>query len=257
MGRFLANVPVKMSSYGVLTMGILSNVLTIIAISAGIAILIFMAYYFIHNRHSSDDMFEDMEGEEFEKYCAELLTNKGFENVEMTPGSHDFGADILADYEGVTYAIQCKCYSDMVGVKAVQEAYAGRDFYDCMVAVVMTNQFFTKSAIQCAEKLHVILWNGEYLDNMIRKYGSGSKELSKVSHLESQKTKSEIKAEKEMKAAEKAAEKVAKLRHKQKPISGDGIEFDSLDDIEDKSEIIEEQVVTNTSIKENEDDSEQ
>ena len=45
-----------------------------------------------------------------------------------------------------------------VGNKAVQEAYAGANFYDCDKAVVMTNITFTKSATQLAQKLDVELW---------------------------------------------------------------------------------------------------
>ena len=41
----------------------------------------------------------------------------------------------------MTYAIQCKRYNAPVGVKAVQEAYAGRDYYDRMVGCVLTNQY--------------------------------------------------------------------------------------------------------------------
>ena len=77
--------------------------------------------------------FDTLEGHEFEYYCAELLRKKGFIDVEVTKGSGDYGADILAEKDGVTYAIQCKCYTAPIGVKAIQEAYAGRDYYDRMV----------------------------------------------------------------------------------------------------------------------------
>ena len=119
-------------------------------------------------RGDNDDLiFEDMEGKEFESYCAELLEAKGFENVEMTPDSHDYGVDIIADRDGISYAIQCKCYSDSVGVRAVQEAYAGRDYYGSMVGVVMTNQYFTKNAVEYAGKLRILLWDGDYVMKLI------------------------------------------------------------------------------------------
>ena len=65
---------------------------------------------------------DEMEGAEFEKYCARLLEKRGFIDVNITKASGDFGVDILAEKEGVTYAIQCKRYTDPVGVKAIQEA---------------------------------------------------------------------------------------------------------------------------------------
>ena len=108
-----------------------------------------------------------MEGHEFEYYCADLLKNKGFLEVEVTKGSGDYGVDILAEKDGITYAIQCKCYQTPVGVKAVQEAYAGRDYYDRMVGVVMTNQYFTSPAVDAARKLKILLWDRGYLDGML------------------------------------------------------------------------------------------
>lgn len=120
----------------------------------------------------SKDVFEDMEGHEFEHYCAGLLEQRGFVEVEVTKGSGDFGIDILAEKEGVTYAIQCKRYHAPVGVKAVQEAYAGRDYYDRMVGVVMTNQYFTTPAVEAAKKLKILLWDGGYLESMMEETGA-------------------------------------------------------------------------------------
>ncbi len=117
-------------------------------------------------RYPSD--IDMMEGHDFEYYCAELLRRRGFQEVEVTRGSGDYGIDILAEKDGVTYAIQCKCYSAPVGVKAVQEAYAGRDYYDRMVGAVLTNQYFTQPAVEAAKKLKILLWDRGYLESMIR-----------------------------------------------------------------------------------------
>ncbi len=117
-------------------------------------------------RKRPDDM-DLMEGHDFEYFCADLLRKHGFLNVEVTRGSGDYGIDILAEKEGITYAIQCKRYHSTVGVAAVQQAYAGKDYYDCMVGVVMTNQYFTKSAVEVAGKLKIILWDRGYLQMMM------------------------------------------------------------------------------------------
>ncbi len=108
-----------------------------------------------------------MEGHDFEYYCAELLRKHGFLEVEVTKGSGDYGIDILAEKDGITYAIQCKCYATPVGVKAIQEAYAGRDYYDCMVGAVLTNQYFTTPAVEAAKKLKILLWDRGYLESMM------------------------------------------------------------------------------------------
>ena len=99
-----------------------------------------------------------MDGFQFEHRCAELLRYRGFHKVTVTKGSGDQGVDILAQKNGLKYGIQCKYYSHPVGNKAIQEAYAGADFYDCDAAMVMTNNTFTRAARELAEKLEVELW---------------------------------------------------------------------------------------------------
>lgn len=108
-----------------------------------------------------------MEGHDFEVFCAELLRKRGFLDVSVTKGSGDYGVDILAEKDGITYAIQCKRYDTPVGVKAVQEAYAGRDYYDRMVGAVLTNQYFTTPAVEAAQKLKILLWDRGYLESML------------------------------------------------------------------------------------------
>lgn len=126
-----------------------------------------MLIYIFFRRRRRPGLMDDMEGHEFEYFCAELLKKRGFAEVEVTKGSGDYGIDILAEKEGVTYAVQCKCYAAPVGVKAVQEAYAGKDYYDRMVGAVMTNQYFTAPAVEAARKLKILLWDRGYLDSMM------------------------------------------------------------------------------------------
>lgn len=126
---------------------------------------IFAGKYF-GKRFKTTNM-DEMEGVDFEKFCADLLSRRGFDEIELTKKSGDYGIDILAQKEGVTYAIQCKRHSEPVGVKAVQEAYAGRDYYDRMVGAVMTNQYFTASAVEAAKKLKILLWDRGYIESML------------------------------------------------------------------------------------------
>lgn len=143
------------------------------ALRAGILILIVLAgaavvlYILRRARRGRPVPMDEMEGHDFEYYCADLLADNGFSDVQVTRGSGDFGVDILARQGDVTYAVQCKCYDGPVGVAAVQEVYAGRDFYDCMVGVVMTNQYFTNPAKQLAGKLKIILWDRDVLETLV------------------------------------------------------------------------------------------
>ena len=140
---------------------------TIILLSALILLAGGAVFFLFRGRRRRGNVFDDMEGHEFEYFCAQLLENHGFTEVEVTKGSGDYGIDVLAQKDGVTYAVQCKRYSAPVGVKAVQEAYAGRDYYDRMVGAVMTNQYFTAPAVEAAKKLKILLWDGGYIESMM------------------------------------------------------------------------------------------
>lgn len=120
-----------------------------------------------HNSTSIISKVDSMDGHNFEHWCAELLQKNGFYNVEVTPGSGDHGVDVLAEKEGVRYAIQCKCYSHDLGNTPVQEVYAGKEMYRCQVGVVMTNRYFTKGAKELAEKTRVLLWDRDKIQQMI------------------------------------------------------------------------------------------
>ena len=130
-------------------------------------LIIIIKYFVSKHRRIDPEHFDTLEGHEFEHYCAGLLQKKGFIDVEVTKGSGDYGVDILAEKDGVTYAIQCKCYTAPIGVKAIQEAYAGRDYYDRMVGAVLTNQYFTTPAVDAAKKLKILLWDRGYLESML------------------------------------------------------------------------------------------
>lgn len=130
-------------------------------------ILLLVIWLWRRNRKPKVCSMDELDGHEFEYYCADLLRTRGFLEVEVTKASGDYGIDILAEKDGVTYAIQCKCYTAPVGVKAVQEAFAGREYYEKMVGAVLTNQYFTKPAVEAAKKLRILLWDRGYLESMI------------------------------------------------------------------------------------------
>lgn len=104
---------------------------------------------------------------EYEKYVSGCLKDLGFK-ARPTKASGDQGADVLAEKNGVSFAIQCKKYSGTVGNKAVQEANAGRDFYKCDYGVVVSNASFTKSARQAANACKIILLNDRQLEKLLK-----------------------------------------------------------------------------------------
>lgn len=121
-----------------------------------------------HSTVISDiDKVDCMEGHKFECWCAEVLRKNGFVNVSVTQGSGDQGVDVLAEKDGVKYAIQCKCYSSDLGNKPVQEVCAGKIIYHCHVGVVMTNRFFTAGAKKAAEATGTLLWDRNKLIQLL------------------------------------------------------------------------------------------
>lgn len=110
--------------------------------------------------------YDSMEGHDFEYFCADLLRRNGFEYVEVTSGSGDYGIDVIACYNGLKYGIQCKRYSGSVGWRAVEEAMTGAVYWKCDKAVVLTNSMFTRQAIEGASKVGVLLWDGGCLEEM-------------------------------------------------------------------------------------------
>jgi restriction system protein len=122
-------------------------------------------------RHLRAERCLRLTGEEFESYVALLLRDHYYRKIELTKGSGDQGVDILCERNGKTYAIQCKNYAGAVGNFAVQEAYAGAEFYGCDIPVVVCPGSFTRGAIELAESTGVELWDGERLSRMMKKSG--------------------------------------------------------------------------------------
>lgn len=111
---------------------------------------------------------DNMEGHQFEYFCADVLRRNGYKNVYVTKGSGDQGVDILAERDGIKYAIQCKRYSNVIGNSAVQEVHAGAKFYGCHIGIVVSNNSFTKSAHELADKIGVVLWDRKELLKLMK-----------------------------------------------------------------------------------------
>ena len=103
-----------------------------------------------------------MSGYEFENFVGDIFRQKGYEII-ITKKSGDQGVDVLAKRDGLTIAVQTKCYNQPVGNKAVQEVVAGMKYYNAQKGIVVTNSNFTLSAKELAKANGIILWNGEIL----------------------------------------------------------------------------------------------
>ena len=124
---------------------------------------IFMEKYLNYgSQKTSIDDIDLMTGLEFEKFISELFSKKGY-MTNITKTSGDQGIDIIAEKNGIKIGIQTKCYSGTVGNSAIQEVSAGKSFYSCDKVMVITNNYFTKSAIDLAQANNVILWDRNIL----------------------------------------------------------------------------------------------
>lgn len=113
------------------------------------------------------NVIDSMEGHRFEYFCAKLLELNGYRDVEVTQGSGDFGLDIKARYHNLIYGIQCKRRSKNVGVDGVKDAISGSEYHHCDAAAVITNSYFTKAAVEWADKTGVRLWDRDVLCELI------------------------------------------------------------------------------------------
>lgn len=105
------------------------------------------------------EIVPEMSGVMYERYVGSRLAIMGYTEIDYTPASGDFGADILAIApDGSKTCIQCKRYESVVGLDAVQQVLGGKAYYKCDKAIVITNSIFTPQAKQLANNTDVELW---------------------------------------------------------------------------------------------------
>lgn len=116
---------------------------------------------------SNDDSQKDkLNGLSFERLCYDLLRKNGFK-VQKTPRTGDFGADLIASRDGLSFSIQCKSGATKAGIQSVQEAIAACKYYKNDYAVVVSEAGFTMSARELAFKSHTILCDHNNIHDLI------------------------------------------------------------------------------------------
>lgn len=107
-----------------------------------------------------------MTGTEFEYFISILFESMNFK-TEITNSTGDQGVDVIARKGINEIGIQCKCYSGSVGNSAIQEVFSGLNYYHLNKGMVITNNYFTKSAIELAKSNNIILWDRNILKEKI------------------------------------------------------------------------------------------
>lgn len=174
----------RKNDYGIST--ILYAILILFYIPISILIFIFkiivivLVKIFSFNNASGKEIFlgedeksalekiDTCEGHEFEYIVADLLKYNNFKNIEVTKGSGDYGADIIATLNDEKYAIQCKRYDGKVGSAPIGEVLRAMNKYNCAKGIVITNNFYTKQAIEEGKINKVLLWDRDNLIKLIK-----------------------------------------------------------------------------------------
>lgn len=128
-------------------------------ITAGLCLSVFIIKAaIIRSRLAGASMkrIDNMTGEEFEQYLGILYKKKGYK-VEFTPGTMDFGADLILTKGKVKTIVQAKRYRNSVGEAAVQQVLAAKGYYNADQCLVVTNSDYTAAAKELAAKTGVKL----------------------------------------------------------------------------------------------------
>ncbi len=100
-----------------------------------------------------------LDGVGFERAVAKIYKDRGYE-VEYTPRSYDKGIDLVLRRDNKVTIVQCKRYTDRVGVSAVRELNGVRSSWPNAEEVVLASLFdFTKEAKKAAAEYSVTLFS--------------------------------------------------------------------------------------------------
>ncbi|PFD95673.1 restriction endonuclease [Bacillus cereus] len=127
---------------------------------------------------------DKMDGFQFEVYLKALFRELGY-RPEVTKRSCDYGVDVILKGKN-RIVIQAKRYGikNRVGIRAVQEVYAGKAYYKADEAWIVTNSFFTKQAKELAQACQVKLIDRVELQNFINKVNPEQKAEDVYRHVE-------------------------------------------------------------------------
>ncbi len=112
---------------------------------------------------------DTLSGHEFEVFVSSLFQKMGFV-VEHTKLSGDQGADVVLSRLGEKTVIQVKRSSSRVGNKAVQQVLGSISLYKAEKGMVVSNNFYTRSAVSLATANRIELVDRDQLLQLIKMY---------------------------------------------------------------------------------------
>lgn len=127
----------------------------------------------LRSRRENQDV-DTMTGVEFEHFVARILKSRGCTNVRLTE-HYDFGVDIVAEKDGVTWGIQTKRYKNAVNAEAVRQVVTALKGYECDRSMVITNSpiGYTRPARELARTNNCVLVDRNILKKWVQDYDTG------------------------------------------------------------------------------------
>lgn len=122
---------------------------------------------------ASGENIDTLTGHEFEFFLRNLFEKMGY-TVGNTKLSGDQGADLIVSKAGEKIVVQAKKHTNKVTNKAIQEVVAAIKHYNADKGMVVTNNFFTRSAVELAKSNNVELIDRDKLNDLLKTQGQTS-----------------------------------------------------------------------------------
>jgi restriction system protein len=118
-----------------------------------------------------------MAGEQFEEYMLAYFKSQGYSGY-LTRATGDYGADLVIEKQGLKIVVQAKRWKDTVGISAIQQVIGAIKHYNADKAMVITNSYFTKNAIELSNSNSVELWDRNYIIANMKKLNNSPSNIN-------------------------------------------------------------------------------
>lgn len=119
--------------------------------------------------NTTTNNFSKLNGSDFERLLYRLYEAMGY-SAQISGKVGDQGGDLIIIKNQERTLVQAKCWNSSISNKAVQEAVAAKNYYDCNKAIVVATNSFTKEAIELAKANGVELVPKDILQKLLLDY---------------------------------------------------------------------------------------
>jgi len=110
--------------------------------------------------------------DDFKNYLQDIFSKLGYA-VTQKKDSDDVGADLILEKNGLKYIVQAKYGSEDVGNEAIQSIHTAKDTHKADIAAVVTNNKFTKQAMEDAFLGSISLVDADKLQSLLYALSQG------------------------------------------------------------------------------------